>query len=90
MMNMKDVAAAEVELKALNAQYQDAKAKCDAAQDADAKEAAIAALNAADAALSEALQKYTGPGVGLVWDDETGKLNVAEGWSVDHNGNIVA
>ena len=88
-MNMRDIPAAEAELRTLAAQYDDAKAKCDAAQDADTKQAAIAALNAADAALSEALQKYTGPGVGLVWDDASKKLNVADGWHVDADGNVV-
>lgn len=35
------------------------------------------------------VQKYTGPGVGLVYDPETGKLNLAEGWVFDKNGDIV-
>ena len=33
--------------------------------------------------------KYEGPGVGLDYDEDTGKLRIAEGWIADENGNIV-
>lgn len=35
------------------------------------------------------LRKYTGPGVGLTWDVETGKLSVASDWHIDENGDVV-
>lgn len=35
------------------------------------------------------LQKYTGPGTGLVWDDVTDTVSIASGWTVDENGDIV-
>ena len=35
------------------------------------------------------LQDYTGPGVGLIWDEDTGKLRLADGWIFDDNGDIV-
>lgn len=33
--------------------------------------------------------KYEGPGVGLDYDEESGKLHIAEGWTADPDGNIV-
>ena len=35
------------------------------------------------------LRKYTGPGTGLVWDEDAEKLNIASDWYADANGNIV-
>ena len=35
------------------------------------------------------LQKYTGPGTGIVWDEETDTLNIASDWYADANGDIV-
>lgn len=32
---------------------------------------------------------YTGPGTGLVWVEETGKLELAEGYIFDNDGNVV-
>lgn len=34
-------------------------------------------------------QEYTGPGVGLVFDDKTGVLSLASEWTFDANGDIV-
>lgn len=35
------------------------------------------------------LQKYTGPGTGIVWDEETDTLNIASDWYADANGDII-
>lgn len=35
------------------------------------------------------LKRYTGPGTGVVWNDETKKLSVASDFKVDADGNIV-
>ena len=32
---------------------------------------------------------YEGPDTGLDYDEDTGKLKIAEGWIADENGNIV-
>lgn len=40
-------------------------------------------------AFEELLQRYTGPMVGLEYDDKTGKLSIAGGWHADEVGNIV-
>lgn len=32
---------------------------------------------------------YTGPAVGLTWDEDTEKLELAEGYIFDNDGNIV-
>lgn len=38
----------------------------------------------------EALRdKYEGPDVGLDYDENTGKIHIAEGWTTDENGDIV-
>lgn len=42
-----------------------------------------------DDAFMSILNHYTGPGTGIVWDDETGKLSIASGWHADDNGFIV-
>lgn len=35
------------------------------------------------------IQKYTGPGTGLIWDEETETIKIASGWYADANGDIV-
>ena len=35
------------------------------------------------------LQKYTGPGTGLVWDEDNEILNISMDWYVDENGDVV-
>ena len=35
------------------------------------------------------LQKYTGPGTGLVWDEDAQELKIASDWIADANGDIV-
>ena len=35
------------------------------------------------------LDSYTGPATGLVYDEDTKKLHIAEGWHVNENGFIV-
>lgn len=35
------------------------------------------------------IDEVTGPAVGLVWDDDAKKINIAEGWAPDLNGNIL-
>lgn len=35
------------------------------------------------------LNHYTGPATGLVWDDATGKISIAQGWHADADGNVV-
>lgn len=37
----------------------------------------------------ELLQRYTGPDVGLEYDDETDRLLIADGWHADENGFVV-
>ncbi len=32
---------------------------------------------------------YTGPAVGLTWNEDAGKLELAEGYIFDNDGNIV-
>lgn len=50
--------------------------------------AAIEAEIKASGCDEEVLQKYTGPGVGLMYDDKAG-LKVAEGWAFDVEGNLL-
>ncbi len=35
------------------------------------------------------LNHYTGPATGIVWDDKTGTLSIADGWHADADGFIV-
>lgn len=35
------------------------------------------------------LDSYTGPATGLVYDEETKKLHIAEGWHVNEEGFII-
>lgn len=35
------------------------------------------------------LQEVTGPGVGLIYNPETRKLRLANGWIFDNDGNVV-
>ena len=35
------------------------------------------------------LDSYTGPATGLVYDEDTKKLHIADGWHADENGYIV-
>ena len=39
--------------------------------------------------LDDALQKYTGPAVGLLYDEKVGVVNIAGGWHADANGFLV-
>jgi len=37
----------------------------------------------------EYLKRYTGPGTGLVWDEDSDTLGIADDWYADANGDIV-
>lgn len=39
--------------------------------------------------VEELVQNYTGPATGLIYNTKTGKLELAEGWMFDVNGDIV-
>lgn len=49
----------------------------------------IAAVKNDKHELWRVLGKYTGPGTGIEWDDETLKLSVVPGWHVAENGDVV-
>ena len=35
------------------------------------------------------IERYTGPGTGLVWDEDSDTLGIADDWYADANGDIV-
>lgn len=35
------------------------------------------------------LQKYTGPATGLMYDEDSGKVEISEDWAPDEEGNIL-
>ena len=39
--------------------------------------------------VEELVQQVTGPAAGLIYDPETGHLNLAEGYIFDNTGNVV-
>lgn len=81
-MRVDQIPAAEKEINEARAQYEALKAIPEAERDGEAFALASAAYEAA-------LQNYTGPGVGLVYDDVAKKLNYANGWVAGPDGNIV-
>ena len=85
-MNVNQIPAAQQELVELNAACNAAKAAYDADPNNLTKKEAY---DEAWAKLDKKLQAYTGPGVGLVFDDKAGTLNIAEGWSANSNGDLV-
>lgn len=39
--------------------------------------------------LHQYLQTYTGPGVGTMYDEDTKKIVIADGWAPDVDGNVL-
>lgn len=85
-MNVNQIPAAQQELVELNAACNAAKAAYDADPNNLTKKEAY---DEAWAKLDKKLQIYTGPGVGLEFDDQAGTLNIVNGWSANSNGDLV-
>lgn len=81
-MRVDQIAAAEADINEARKRYEDMKA----IPKDERNEEQFALLSAA---YDSALQNYTGPGVGLEYDDDAWKLNIAESYCTDANGNIV-
>lgn len=81
-MRADQIAAAQAEINAARDAYEAMKAI--PAEQRDGEEFAKVS-----AAYEDALQNYTGPGVGLIYDDDTRTLKYADGWVEGPDGNIV-
>ena len=81
-MRADQIAAAQAEINAARDAYEAMKAIPEAERDGEE-------FAKVSTTYEDALQNYTGPGVGLVYDDVTRTLNYAEGWVEGPDGNIV-
>lgn len=43
----------------------------------------------AEKRFASTLGHYTGPAIGLVWDEASGKISIAPGFHADADGNVV-
>lgn len=62
--------------------------KMDAYNAAKAADPKSPETEAADAAFSEALQKYTGPSFGMYFDNDAREIKPAAGYAFDDAGNL--